>query len=79
MYQKSLFKHYYDWTHENKRSNAFNLTFFQEWIKEENEDKLLETIETINDKFYKKTKWFIKEISSSFINSFFPFSLSSLK
>ena len=56
MYQKSLFKYYYDWTYENKRSNTFNLTFFQEWIKEENENKLIETIEAINDKFYKKTK-----------------------
>lgn len=34
----------------------FNLASFKEWINVENSDKIIETVEIINNKFYKKDK-----------------------
>lgn len=56
VYSHSLFKHYYDWLEEQKRVMKFNLSSFKEWIQVENPDKLIETVEIINNKFYKKNK-----------------------
>ena len=53
-YRKEIFVHYFDWLKLSQRERKFSFVSFKEWIKVENSDRLVQTVETMNEKFYKK-------------------------
>ena len=58
-YVHELFKYYYEWLCDKKKALTFNLKELNEWMEEERTERLIETVEIINNKFYKKSKWFL--------------------
>lgn len=56
MYVNELFKYYYDWLCEKKKPLTFNLKGLRGWIEEEKTEKIIETVEIINNRFYRKPK-----------------------
>ena len=55
-HRKDLFAHYFNWQERNGRADFFELKFFKQWIETEKLKKVNETVEIINNKFYKKNK-----------------------
>lgn len=55
-YRKEIFIHYFEWLKHTTKLKKFSFNTFKEWIKSENSDKLVQTVELVNEKFYKK-KW----------------------
>lgn len=49
-----LFRPYYKWQKETKNLSRLNLVVFKEWVEKEESGRLLECVEAINNKFYKK-------------------------
>lgn len=57
-YRKDLFYHYYEWigkVHKEKLE-IFDLRLLIEWISEDKIENIIDTVETINNKFYRKSK-----------------------
>ena len=55
-YVHELFKYYYEWLCDKKKALTFNLKELNEWMEDERTERLIETVEIINNKFYKKSK-----------------------
>lgn len=53
-YRREIFSHYFDWLRTVHREKKFSFVTFKEWIRNENSDKLVQTVELMNQKFYKK-------------------------
>lgn len=49
-----MFVHYFEWLKGKRRTRKFEFASFKEWIKGENPEKLVQTVEAMNDKFYRK-------------------------
>lgn len=55
-YVHELFKFYYEWLEKKNKPMMMNLNYFEEWIEEGEEKDIVETVELINNRFYKKNK-----------------------
>lgn len=53
-YRREIFVHYFDWLKAEAKDRKFAFATFRDWIKIENSDKLVQTVELMNEKFYKK-------------------------
>jgi adenine-specific DNA methylase len=53
-YRSEIFTHYFEWLKVAKRPGKFEFGSFREWIRSENPERLVQTVEAMNDKFYRK-------------------------
>ena len=53
-YRKDLFGHYFKWQSKRSKGEVFEMKQFNDWIKEDKIQNIIETVEIINNKFYRK-------------------------